>query len=106
MQDGRHNHCDDAARAILVRSAPFSPMSAARTLAGGPVATRDVYWAGEGARLAQCALALALLLVTKRHWLYGTSTDWPLNQAAVSILLNNTGNKLFFRSSVCLGSVP
>ena len=33
------------------------------------------------------------------HALAGTENNETLNRAAVSILLNNTGNKLFFRST-------
>ena len=46
----------EAARQILIRSASLSPLSAARALTDSRVADRDVYWAGEGARLAQTVL--------------------------------------------------
>ena len=61
----------EAARQILIRSASLSPMGAARAMTDGKVADRDIYWAGEGARLAQSALGLALLIIQYRQRIYG-----------------------------------
>ena len=63
----------EAARQILIRSASLSPMGAARAMTDGRVDDRDIYWAGEGARLAQTALGLALLIIRYRQRIYGDS---------------------------------
>ena len=61
----------EAARQILIRSAPLSPLSAAGALSDNRVADRDIYWAGEGARLAQTVLALTLLILSNRKHIFG-----------------------------------
>ena len=63
----------EAARQILIRSASMSPLGAARAMTDGRVDDRDIYWAGEGARLAQTALGLALLIIRYRQRIYGDS---------------------------------
>ena len=63
----------EAARQILIRSASLSPLGAARAMTDGRVDDRDIYWAGEGARLAQTALGLALLIIRYRQRIYGDS---------------------------------
>ena len=63
----------EAARQILIRSASLSPMSAARAMTDCRVDDRDIYWAGEGARLAQTALGLTLLIIRHRQRIYGDS---------------------------------
>ena len=63
----------EAARQILIRSASLSPMSAARAMTDCRVDDRDIYWAGEGARLAQTALGLTLLIIQHRQRIYGDS---------------------------------
>ena len=61
----------EAARQILIRSASLSPMGAARSLTDSNVDDKDIYWAGEGTRLAQTALGLALLIIKYRQRIYG-----------------------------------
>ena len=61
----------EAARQLLLRSVSLSPLSAARALTDTHVADRDIYWAGEGARLGQTALGLTLLLLSQRRRIYG-----------------------------------
>ena len=72
----------EAARHILIRSASLSPLSAARALTDTRVADRDIYWAGEGARLAQTVLGLTLLILTNRRRLYGDNEATGLIRGA------------------------
>ena len=70
----------EAARQILIRSASLSPLSAARALTDNRVADRDIYWAGEGARLAQTVLALTLLILRHRRRIFGDNEESGLIQ--------------------------
>ena len=72
----------EAARQILIRSASLSPLSAARALTDTRVSDRDIYWAGEGARLAQTVLALTLLMLRHRRRIYGDNEESGLIQGA------------------------
>ena len=72
----------EAARQILMRSASLSPLSAARALTDNRVADRDIYWAGEGARLAQTVLGLTLLILAKRRRIFGNDEESGLIKAA------------------------
>ena len=57
-----------AARKILIRSASLSAASPGGMLAGELDACgREIYWPNEGARLAQTALALTLMLIARRR---------------------------------------
>ena len=72
----------EAARQILIRSASLSPLSAARALTDTRVSERDIYWAGEGARLAQTVLALTLLILSNRRRIFGDNEESGLIQGA------------------------
>ena len=72
----------EAARQILIRSASLSPLSAARALTDTRVSERDIYWAGEGARLAQTALGLTLLMLRHRRRIFGDNEESGLIQGA------------------------
>ena len=72
----------EAARLILIRSASLSPLSAARALTDNRVADRDIYWAGEGARLAQTVLGLALLILRHRRRIFGDNEEPGLIKGA------------------------
>ena len=65
----------EAARQILIRSASLSPLSAARALTDTRVDDRDIYWTGEGARLAQTVLGLTLLILRHRRRIFGDAED-------------------------------
>ena len=72
----------EAARQILIRSASLSPLSAARALTDTRVSERDIYWAGEGARLAQTVLALTLLILSNRRRIFGDNEEPGLIKGA------------------------
>ena len=72
----------EAARQILIRSASLSPLSAARALTDTRVSDRDIYWAGEGARLAQTVLALTLLILSNRRRIFGDNEEPGLIKGA------------------------
>ena len=57
-------------------------MSAARALTDNRVADRDIYWAGEGARLAQTVLALTLLILSNRKRIFGDNEEPGLIKSA------------------------
>ncbi len=72
----------EAARQILIRSASLSPLSAARALTDTRVDDRDIYWTGEGARLAQTALGLTLLILRHRRRIFGDEEEPGLIKGA------------------------
>ena len=79
LDDGQYL---EAARQILIRSASLSPMSAARALTDSRVDDRDIYWAGEGARLAQTVLGLTLLILAHRRHIFGDNETSGLIERA------------------------
>ena len=79
LMAGAHSIADDlehdrvltAAKKILVRAASLVPKHPAKSLTGAPNRSYDPYWEKEGARMAQAALAITLLVLHRRDRLFG-----------------------------------
>ena len=87
--DLEHDRVLTAAHKILVRAASLVPNHPARSLVGAPNRSHDPYWEKEGARMAQAALAVTLLVVQRRDRLFGGQAavrlGTPQSQARVAL---------------------
>ena len=80
LMSGAHSIEDDleqdrvltAAKKVLVRAASLVPKHPAKSLTGAPNRSHDPYWEKEGARMAQAALAITLLVLHRRDRLFGS----------------------------------